>query len=102
MRACKSILFISDSVSYAMNTALVAARFPCRSVVAIMDRLQSIIALPDEIIILQNTPGEKMYFLAQGQVKVTVKTADGPMKFIKYMGRGEGEAPASRILPSSS
>lgn len=60
------------------------------SVVAIMDRLHSIIALPDEIIILQDTPGDKMYFLAQGQVKVTIRV-DGTheTKHIKCMSRGE-------------
>ncbi|GMH82656.1 hypothetical protein TL16_g09332 [Triparma laevis f. inornata] len=73
------------------------------SVVAIMDRLHSIIALPDEIIILQDTPGDKMYFLAQGQVKVTIKVDDiNTPKHIKYMSRGEAFGEMAILDPDNN
>ena len=42
------------------------------SIVAIMDRLVSEIALPDEIVVLQGTTGDRMFFIAQGTVEVRV------------------------------
>jgi hypothetical protein len=59
------------------------------SIVAIMHRLEETIAIPSEVIILQGSIGDKMYFLFQGIVEVKLKKPDDQVISLCKMNRGQ-------------
>ena len=58
------------------------------SIVAIMHRLEETIAIPGEVVILQGSVGDKMFFLFQGTVEVKLKKPDGTVLALAKMNRG--------------
>ncbi|GMI22379.1 hypothetical protein TeGR_g8779, partial [Tetraparma gracilis] len=81
------------------------------SIVAIMDRLVSEIALPDEIVVLQGTTGDRMFFIAQGTVEVRVGVEEeeegGGEEFegwvaLKQLHRGEAFGEMALMDPDNN
>ena len=58
------------------------------SVVAIMNRLEETIAIPNEVIILQGSVGDKMFFITNGIVFVKLQKPDGTTIKLAEMNRG--------------
>ena len=58
------------------------------SVVAIMNRLEEVIAIPGEVIILQGSIGDKMFFISNGTVLVNLQKGGGEIIKLAEMNRG--------------